>query len=110
MNWIITPDKYLTSDETKQLRKACDERATIAKSAFRDKIWSLSGHCSLLVINVSPSRYIRKIRLDRAKQLLVRKDGNVTETAYKVAFSSSSYFTKCYKEEFDKVRLESENV
>ena len=32
MNWIITPDKYLTKEETKQLRKTCHEGATIAKS------------------------------------------------------------------------------
>ena len=32
MNWIITPDKYLTKDDTKRLRKTCHERATIAKS------------------------------------------------------------------------------
>ena len=32
MNWIITPDKYLTKDDTKRLRKTCQERATIAKS------------------------------------------------------------------------------
>ncbi len=32
MNWIITPDKYLTPEETKQLRKICHEAATIAKS------------------------------------------------------------------------------
>ena len=32
MTWIITPDKYLTKDDTKQLRKICHEAATIAKS------------------------------------------------------------------------------
>ena len=32
MNWIITPDKYLTEDDTKQLRKTCHEGATMAKS------------------------------------------------------------------------------
>jgi len=32
MNWIITPDKYLTQEETKQLRKTPQEAATIAKS------------------------------------------------------------------------------
>ena len=62
------------------------------------------------LIDISPNRYIRKIRLNRAKQLLVQKVGNVTEIAYKVGFSSSSYFTKCYKEEFDKVPSESENL
>ncbi|TFB12392.1 phage integrase family protein [Candidatus Marinimicrobia bacterium MT.SAG.3] len=32
MNWILTPDKFLTPEETKQLRKTCSEAATIAKS------------------------------------------------------------------------------
>ena len=32
MNWIITPDKYLTRDDTKRLRSTCHEGATIAKS------------------------------------------------------------------------------
>ena len=62
------------------------------------------------LINISPNRYIRKIKLNRAKQLLIQKVGNITEIAYKVGFSSSSYFTKCYKEEFDKVPSESENL
>ena len=32
MNWILTPDKFLTTEETKQLRKSCQEAATIAIS------------------------------------------------------------------------------
>ncbi len=32
MNWIITPDKYLTKEETKRLWNTCHEGATIAKS------------------------------------------------------------------------------
>ena len=32
MNWIITPDKYLTKDDTKQLRKTCRDAASNAKS------------------------------------------------------------------------------
>ena len=32
MNWIITPDKYLTKDDTKRLLKTCHEGATLAKS------------------------------------------------------------------------------
>jgi site-specific recombinase XerD len=30
--WIVTPDKYLTEDETKKLRKVCEEASIIAKS------------------------------------------------------------------------------
>ena len=32
MNWILTPDKFLSSEETKLLRKTCYEGATLAKS------------------------------------------------------------------------------
>ena len=32
MNWIITPDKYLTKEDTKSLRKTCHEAMTRAKS------------------------------------------------------------------------------
>ena len=55
------------------------------------------------LIDITPSKYIRTIRLYKARNLLLQKAGNVTEIAYKVGFSSSSYFTKCYKEEFEKV-------
>ena len=30
--WIITPDKFLTDEESKRLRKTCEEAAIIAKS------------------------------------------------------------------------------
>jgi len=31
-NWIISPDKYLTPDETRRLRKVCEEAALAAKA------------------------------------------------------------------------------
>ena len=31
-NWVVSPDKYLTSDEVKQLRRTCLDAATLAKS------------------------------------------------------------------------------
>ena len=32
MNWIISPDKYLSSEETKRLRKTCQEAALAASA------------------------------------------------------------------------------
>ena len=32
MNWILTPDKFLTEEEVQKLRKACRETADLAKS------------------------------------------------------------------------------
>ena len=43
---------------------------------------------------------IRKARLARAKQMLEANTGSVSEIAYEVGFSSPSYFTKCFKEEY----------
>jgi signal transduction histidine kinase/DNA-binding response OmpR family regulator len=48
----------------------------------------------------SPSRYIRSIRLNRAKNMIEEKKGNISEIAYSVGFSSPQYFTRCFKEEF----------
>jgi signal transduction histidine kinase/ligand-binding sensor domain-containing protein/DNA-binding response OmpR family regulator len=48
----------------------------------------------------SPSRYIRSIRLTRAKHMIDEKKGNISEIAYSVGFSSPQYFTRCFKDEF----------
>lgn len=50
----------------------------------------------------SPNELIRKARLKRASQLLETTGMTISEITYEVGFSSPSYFTKCYKEEFGK--------
>ena len=42
--------------------------------------------------------YIIDYRLERAKELLLSLDGNISEIALKTGFSSSSYFVKMFKE------------
>ncbi|WP_394750677.1 hybrid sensor histidine kinase/response regulator transcription factor [Spongiimicrobium salis] len=49
---------------------------------------------------VSVNEFIRKVRLEKAKELLESGEGNISEITYKVGFSSPSYFTKCFKAEF----------
>ncbi len=46
------------------------------------------------------TRLIRIIRLRKAWKMLEEDQGNVTEIAYSVGFSSQSYFTRCFTEEF----------
>ena len=48
----------------------------------------------------SPVELLRTARLNRGYQLLVTTDKTVAEVAYDVGFSSPSYFTKCFKDEF----------
>jgi AraC-like DNA-binding protein len=49
----------------------------------------------------SATRFIRNYRLHRAAELLKKESGNVTEIAYRVGFSSQTYFSKCFQELFD---------
>ncbi|WP_314826685.1 substrate-binding domain-containing protein [Segatella baroniae] len=49
---------------------------------------------------LSPVELLRKSRLVKAEQLLRSKDMNISEAAYAVGFTSPSYFSKCFKDEF----------
>ncbi|MGL5272726.1 MAG: hybrid sensor histidine kinase/response regulator transcription factor, partial [Phocaeicola sp.] len=51
--------------------------------------------------NYSPNELLRQMRLKKACSLLSSSDMSVSEIAYEVGFSSPSYFTKCYKEQFN---------
>ena len=44
---------------------------------------------------------LRKARLAKARRLLETRSMSVSEVAYEVGFSAPSYFTKCFKEEYD---------
>jgi signal transduction histidine kinase/ligand-binding sensor domain-containing protein/DNA-binding response OmpR family regulator len=46
------------------------------------------------------SMFLRSLRLTRAKKKIEEQQGNISEIAYSVGFSSPSYFTKCFREEF----------
>ena len=50
--------------------------------------------------NYSPNELLRQMRLKKAASLLAASDMTIAEVAYEVGFSSPSYFTKCYKEQF----------
>ena len=56
------------------------------------KVKALTGH--------SPVEMLRKARLARARHLLQTTEKTVSEVAYSVGFSTPSYFSKCYKDEF----------
>ena len=49
-------------------------------------------------MNLSPQKYLEKIRIDYAKFLLAKGEMPIAEIAYTCGFSSQSYFTKTFKE------------
>jgi signal transduction histidine kinase/CheY-like chemotaxis protein/AraC-like DNA-binding protein len=78
-------------DSELTVEKLADMMST-NRSHFQRKIKSITGF--------SPSELIKNIRLEKAKELLLNRSGNITEIAYQVGFSSQSYFTKCFSQHF----------
>ncbi len=52
------------------------------------------------LLDQSANQFIRTYRLQRAHALLKKNSATASEIAYQVGFSSPSYFTKCFHEEF----------
>ena len=50
--------------------------------------------------NVSASQFIRQVRLQYAMEILIQTSVTVSEVSYKVGFSSTSYFIKCFRDEY----------
>lgn len=64
----------------------------LSRSQLYRKVKTLTGQ--------SVNEFLRKIRLQRAKQKLENGSSTISEVCYQVGFSSRSYFTKCFKAHF----------
>ncbi|MDN3620440.1 two-component regulator propeller domain-containing protein [Polaribacter undariae] len=64
----------------------------LSRSQLYRKIKAITGQ--------TVNEFIRKIRLERAKQILDSGRGNISEACFSVGFSSPSYFSKCFKAHF----------
>ncbi len=69
----------------------CDKVGIASKSLYR-LVKKYTG--------VSPLDYIRQTRLRKAAMLLEQAKFSVSEVMYMVGFSSSSYFSKCFAQQF----------
>jgi signal transduction histidine kinase/DNA-binding response OmpR family regulator len=75
--------------------EALSEKMDISRVTLNKKILALSGETA--------TDFIRSYRLKRAKQLLEADFGTVTDVAFEVGFSSSAYFTRCFREKFHRL-------
>ncbi|MGI0106668.1 hybrid sensor histidine kinase/response regulator transcription factor [Salinimicrobium sp. WS361] len=74
------------------VEKLADE-FNLSRSQLYRKIKNLTG--------LTANELIRKIRLERAKELLEENaNSSISEISYNVGFSSPSYFSKCFKGHF----------
>ncbi len=70
----------------------------LSHSQFGRKLDALTGF--------TPNRFIRNIRLKKAKELLLNQELSITAIAYDCGFNDPSYFTRVFKKEFGKTPLE----
>jgi YesN/AraC family two-component response regulator len=80
------------SDEQLSVESLADDLGISRVQLYR-KVSALTG--------MAVNELIRKLRLQRAAQLLGQNWGSVSQVAYEVGFSNLSYFSKVFKEEFD---------
>ncbi|MEJ1241701.1 ATP-binding protein [Chryseolinea sp. T2] len=68
------------------------EAACLSRTQLFRKLHALTG--------LSPSEFIRDLRLKHAADLIAAKADTVTQIGYRVGFRDQSYFTKCFKKQF----------
>lgn len=97
-----------TTDKTFVQRLRDTIRANMADSSF--SVERLGAEMQLSRVQLyrkvkavtgrTPVELLRKARLERSRLLVERTEKSMAEIAYEVGFTSPSYFTKCFKDEF----------
>ncbi|MCM1290721.1 MAG: substrate-binding domain-containing protein [Prevotella sp.] len=64
----------------------------LGRSQFYRKIKSLT--------NYSPVELLRKLRLEKAREMILTTDKSISEIAYSSGFSTPAYFTRIYRENY----------
>jgi DNA-binding response OmpR family regulator len=70
----------------------------MSRSGLHKKLKAMSGHV--------PNEFIRLIRLRNAAKLLLSGEHNISEVGYRCGFSSHSYFSKCFAQQFNETPTE----
>jgi signal transduction histidine kinase/DNA-binding response OmpR family regulator/ligand-binding sensor domain-containing protein len=94
-------DKKLIKDALRHIEKNIDNASYSVEQLSKDLFMDRTGLYRKLsaIVGQTPSEFIRSVRLKRAAQLLV-EGFPVAEVAAKVGFGTTSYFTKCFQDEF----------
>jgi len=67
----------------------------MSQTSLYRKVMALTGQ--------APGKFIQAYRLKRSLDLLKANYGSITDVAFAVGFSSSAYFTRCFKEKFKRL-------
>jgi AraC-like DNA-binding protein len=64
----------------------------MSKTKLYNKIKSITGQ--------STGEFIRTMRLQKAKEIMIHEDVFITDVMYRVGMQTQSYFTRAFKKEF----------
>ncbi|MBI5471260.1 MAG: response regulator [Ignavibacteriae bacterium] len=99
----------LASMEDEFLKKAIDvvdrcmgdERFSVDQFSLQMNMSRMQLYRKLRALtNQSATEFVRRLRLQRAHDMLVKKVGTISEIAYQTGFGSLTYFERCYHEQF----------
>jgi signal transduction histidine kinase/DNA-binding response OmpR family regulator/ligand-binding sensor domain-containing protein len=94
-------DEKLIKDALQHIEKNMDNASYSVEQLSKDMCMDRTGLYRKLsaIVGQTPSEFMRSVRLKRAAQLL--ENGlPVSEVAGQVGFGTTSYFTKCFQDEF----------
>lgn len=75
----------------------CDE-LHLSHSQLHRKLTAVCG--------LSPNRFIRLVRLQRARELLLDREGSITAVAFDTGFQDPDYFSRVFRETYDQTPSE----
>ena len=90
MNTLMAFVEQRINDENLKVEEMA-EAVGMGRTVFYEKIKELMG--------VSPSDFLREVRMQRAAQLLAKSRLNISEVAYAIGFTDPKYFAKCFKKQ-----------
>ena len=99
---ITSMDETFLMKVMASIERSMGDEAFSVENLARDVAMSYSQlHRKLTaLLNQSPNEVIRSMRLQRARDLIERDAGTISEIAYTVGFGSPAYLTKCFREQF----------
>lgn len=92
--WLLRVRDAIEAEMQRSNFKIGDAAAEIGVSSrhLRRRLRELTG--------LSPSAYVRMLRMDRAAQLLTQKAGSISEIAYRVGYLDAKYFSQQFRQVF----------
>lgn len=101
---LMPPDKKLMDKAIEIVDKhILDVNFTVEQLAEELNMSRSSLHRKMRALtNQSATEFIRYIRLKKAIKLMKEGNYNIDEIGYAVGFNSHSYFSQCFKKQFDK--------